>query len=78
MRSQARSAVQLINLGSILEPDILTQFEFANSHECGGRRNPEERLMFAVLTDAIECFQKYIFAKRRRFRSLLNDARPGS
>jgi hypothetical protein len=71
---QARSAVQLINSGFILQPDVLAQFEFDKAHERCERLNSEERLMFAVLTDAIECFQKYIFAKPRRLRALFNQA----
>ena len=74
MGMQAQSAVQLINSSSILQPDVLTQFEYYRAHERCGRWNSEERLMFAVLTDAIECFQKYIFAKPRRLRALFNQA----
>jgi hypothetical protein len=36
---------------------------------------PERRLMLAILTDAIECFQKYSDAKSSRQRTLSADAR---
>lgn len=36
---------------------------------------PEEKLMFAVLNDAVECLAKYRDGKRRRERSLYLEAR---
>lgn len=35
---------------------------------------PEKLLMIAVLADAVTCFQKYLFAKRRRAKSVFQEA----
>ena len=37
-------------------------------------REGEEKLMFAVLTDAIEDFQKYVFSKDQRGQKLFQEA----
>jgi hypothetical protein len=39
------------------EPDILTSQQYYDQGTSG--RQPERSLMFAVLLDAVECFQKY-------------------
>ena len=44
-------------IGSLSEPDILTSHQYYDQETSG--RQPEKRLMSAVLLDAIECFQKY-------------------
>ena len=43
-------------IGSLSEADILASQQY--DHETSGRQ-PERSLMFAVLLDAVECFQKY-------------------
>jgi hypothetical protein len=40
-------------------------FYFANG-DCGGCLQPEKRLMFAVLQDAVECFQNCKFEPRSK------------
>ena len=44
-------------IGSLSEADILASQQYYD-HETSGRQ-PERSLMFAVLLDAVECFQKY-------------------
>ena len=61
-------------LSSLFEPDILTSHQFQRVFCAKGHLGPEERLMFAVLSDAVECFQKYLGAKGRRCQNLFNDA----
>ncbi len=56
------------------EPDVLTPHQFFRVFRQKGQLDPEERLMFAVLTDAIECFQKYAGATGRRCRTLFSEA----
>lgn len=68
------SIVRQIRLNSILEPDVLMDFEFSKIYRQKAQLQPEERLMFAVLTDAIECFQKYLDAKSRKQLALSNSA----
>jgi hypothetical protein len=46
-------------IGSLSEPDILASQQYYDQHTTGPQ--PERSLMFAVLLDAIECFQKYLF-----------------
>ena len=58
----------------LFEPDILTTHRFLKVYHQKGQLGPEERLMFAVLTDAIECFQKYFGAQSRRCRTLFGEA----
>jgi hypothetical protein len=43
--------------GSLSEPDILASQQYYDQGTSG--RQPERSLMFAVLLDAVECFQKY-------------------
>jgi hypothetical protein len=46
-------------VGSLSEPDILASQQYYGQGTSG--RQPEKSLMFAVLLDAVECFQKYLF-----------------
>ena len=59
---------------SFFEPDVLTADRYLRVYRHKGRFNPEERLMFAVLTDAIECFQKYFRCDNPRLRRLSIEA----
>jgi hypothetical protein len=59
---------------SLFEPDILSGHQYLKVYRQKGQFNPEERLMFAVLTDAIECFQKYIGSSCPRYRRLSAEA----
>ncbi len=74
MMNRAVSAQPLVGFRSLLEPDILTAHRFLKVYHQKGHLGPEERLMFAVLTDAIECFQKYFNAESRRCRTLFGEA----
>ena len=59
---------------SFFQPDILTTHQFFAVFRQKSQLDPEEKLMFAVLTDAIESFQKYIGASSRRCRALFAEA----
>ena len=63
-----------IRFSSFFEPDILTTHRYLKVYRQKSHFEPEERLMFAVLTDAVECFQKYFDAKSRRYRALFAEA----
>ena len=56
------------------EPDILTGHQFFKVFQQKSGSDPERRLMLAVLSDAIECFQKYANATTRRGRKLFMNA----
>jgi hypothetical protein len=58
----------------LFETDVLTNFQFYNVYRQKAHLGPEERLAFAVLTDAIECFQRYCDAKGRKGRLLFRNA----
>jgi hypothetical protein len=58
------------HVSSLFEPDILATHQFCRIFQKKGPFEPEEKLMFAVLTDAVECFQKYLGSKSPRCRAL--------
>lgn len=70
IRSAAVETVQSLSF----EPDILCGNQFLKVFRQRSYSEREEKLMFAVLTDAIECFQKYSDGKSRRSRKLFRDA----
>ena len=74
MSEATKSTYATPHLSSLFEPDILTTDQFLRVFRHHGPFYPEERLMFAVLSDAVECFQKYIGTDRRASRKLFNDA----
>jgi peptidoglycan-associated lipoprotein len=57
VRQVSTASNRAINLSSLFEVDILTTHQFSKVFHQKGHFEPEERLMFAVLTDAVECFQ---------------------
>ena len=59
---------------SLFQPDSLLPAQFfttlkQKSHACG-----ERRLMVAILEDAVDCFQKYLWATDNRSRHLWTEA----
>lgn len=56
------------------EPDILISFQYHRVFRQKSQMIPEEKLMFAVLTDAIECFQRYAGTTEENNRGLYDDA----
>jgi hypothetical protein len=59
---------------SLFQPDSLLPAQFfatlkQKSHACG-----ERRLMVAILEDAVDCFQKYLWATDNRSRHLRTEA----
>ena len=63
-----------LSVRSFFEPDVLTSHYFFKVYQQKSQWGPEERLMFAVLTDAVECFQKYHCGQSRRSRVLFAEA----
>jgi len=68
------AAAQVRPAGLPFEPDILSSHNYFKIFRPKAHFSPEERLMFAVLTDAVECFQKHVDAKSRSRRSLFKEA----
>jgi len=74
MESSTRRPTQVFNIGSYLEPDVLTSFEYSKTFRRRDHLLPEVRLMFAVLINAIECLQKYSGGKSRRCQKISAEA----
>jgi hypothetical protein len=59
---------------SLSEPDALSVHRYFDRWRgAAGYLQPERRLMFAVLLDAVECFQKYPFARRNKVTRQVED-----
>jgi hypothetical protein len=58
----------------IFQPDVLLPSQFFASMRKKVPQEPEYRLIVAVLQDAIECFQKHLFARDQKARHLFEDA----
>ena len=63
-----------IPVSSYYEPDILISHQYFKVFRQKSHVAPEEKLMFAVLADAIECYQKYLGVDGRRRRKLFLQA----
>lgn len=74
MESTARSTALPFKIRDYLEPDVLTSFEYSRTFQRRDHLLPEMKLMFAVLTNAIECLQKYAGVKSRRCRKIFQEA----
>ena len=74
MKNSEAAAARIFNTNAYFEPDILASFQFAKANRRRDHLHPEQKLMFALLTDAIACFQKYIGAGSRRGRRIFNEA----
>ena len=59
---------------SVFQPDFLLPLQFFTGTRGKGYAEGERRLMFAVLEDAVDCFQKYCGTKESRGRQLYADA----
>ena len=74
MVEATKATVRAIHSSSLFEPDALATYQFCSVFRQKAHFEPEERLMFAVLTDAVECFQKYLGAGSGRSRTLFGEA----
>ena len=72
--NRAATTIRSNPSGSYFEPDILTSHRYFQLFRQKSHLHPEEKLMFAVLTDAVECFQKYYGANTHRRRRLFAEA----
>jgi hypothetical protein len=59
---------------ALFRPDTLLQHEYFEIFRRKTHLQPEKRLMFAVLEDAIACFQKYISARDVKGKGIFHDA----
>jgi hypothetical protein len=63
-----------VHLAGLFQPDELATYEYRRTAERRTFLEPEKRLLFAVLEDAILCFQRFINATSRRQKHLHQDA----
>jgi hypothetical protein len=75
MIESPKLAAGTINLSSLFQPDIVTTQQFHRVFRSNRHCEPEKRLMFAVLSDAVECFQRYRDATSPTHRKLSEDAK---
>ena len=59
---------------SLFEPDILLSEQYLDSIRTKAIRDPEKRLMLAILEDAISCFQAGLVARSNRQQALCREA----
>ena len=59
---------------SLFQPDSLLPVQFFASLKQRSQACGERRLMAAILEDAVDCFQKYLWAKDNRSRNLRLEA----
>src|SRR6185436_20008797 len=58
----------------LFEPDALLPAQFYAAFRGGSSVRGEKRLMLAVLQDALDCYQKYAFAKDTPGQQLFSEA----
>ncbi len=58
----------------LFEPDALLPAQFYAAFRHGSAVRGEKHLMLAVLEDALDCFQKYAFARETHARQLFSEA----
>jgi len=61
-------------LAGLFEPDVLLPAQFFSAFRRIGGLDRERLLMLAVLEDAVDCYQKYAFAKDPRGQQLFTEA----
>ncbi len=62
------------NFTHLLQPNALLPSQFFAALRRRWEHEPERRLLAALLLDAVECFQKNLFARDRRKRQLFLEA----
>ena len=63
-----------LQIFSLFEPDTIAEFQYFRVFRAKEHFLPEEKLMFAVLDDAVDSLQKYHRGKSRRGRTLYKEA----
>ena len=61
-------------MGSLFQPDTLLPAQYFDTVRRKANSEPEKKLMLAILEDAIDCFQKYIFARDGRGKGIFREA----
>jgi hypothetical protein len=64
----------IIGDGQLFQPDVLLPSQYFAAMRRRVPKEPEYRLIVAVLEDAIDCYQKHLFAREPKARQLFEDA----
>jgi len=64
----------IVGDGQLFQPDVLLPSQFFAAMRKRVPQEPEYRLIVAVLEDAIDCYQKHMFARDPKSRELFEDA----
>lgn len=59
---------------SLFQPDVIAPIQYLEKWRCRRCQNPESLLMFAVLEDAVTCFQQFSSASSRRGKAIFREA----
>jgi hypothetical protein len=59
---------------SLFQPDTLLPEQFLDTFRRKQHLEPEKKLMLAILEDDIACFQKYLFARDGKGKTLFREA----
>lgn len=59
---------------SLFQPDTLLPDQYFETFRRKFHLEPEKKLMLAILEDAVACFQKYIFARDGKGKTLFREA----
>jgi hypothetical protein len=62
------------NLDSLFEPDAVVSAQYFDNFQRKTPTEPENRLLMAVLEDAIHCFQDNVLAENGKSKKLFDDA----
>jgi hypothetical protein len=65
--------VKLLAVNTFFEPDAVAEHQFLRVYGAKNYLLPEERLMFGVLNDAIDCLDKHRHSTRRRSRKICQE-----
>jgi hypothetical protein len=60
-------------VSSLFQPDSLLPDQYLDTFKRKLHLEPEKKLMLAILEDAIACYQKYIFARDSKGKSLFRE-----
>ena len=69
-----RNYVDENSLASLFEPDTLSSAQYFDNFQRKTPTQPENRLLLAVLEDAIHCFQDNVLAENAKSKKLFADA----
>ena len=65
---------RFVSVGLLFEPDVLAPHQYLKNHWRRNPLEPEKALLFAVLAEAVDTYQRYAFSRSSRGRTLFREA----